>query len=102
MASRIQHAPYRSRKIVRRKWLLNIGLVRLDDVVMKNGVVGIAGHEQYRQVRTVVGQQLREDLAAHPRHHDVREKKIDRIAGAMLGDVEQAGLVDRQGCVRRK
>lgn len=50
---------------------------RIEDALLDDGVVGVAGHEQRANARTELGQMIHQDPAAHPRHDDVRQDEMD-------------------------
>ena len=68
--------------------LLNESHLRLENAMMNDGVIGVAGHEQQRHVGSDDGQTLCELTSPHEWHHDVSEKKV-HVTRMPLGDEER-------------
>src|SRR4029077_648709 len=60
-----------------RKGLLQEGRSWFEYAVVDDGVFGVAGEEEYLDLRTASGHALREFTSTHARHDDIGDQEVD-------------------------
>ena len=92
--SSAQDLPHLPRERAGRDRLLEKGDARVEDAVLEDGVVGVAGHEEHLHLRPQRREALGELPPAHAGHHDVGQQQVD-LRPVLLADEQRLAAVRR-------
>src|ERR1043165_2442596 len=68
-------------------------MIVVEDAVPYDSFVAIARREQYREVLSIQSEPFRQFPAAHSRHYNVGDQKVDLLAVAVLQNLERLDAV---------